>query len=48
VTLGAPQTRAELEEDLRVLEAEGPLEEEVYATLSAHGEWVRRHAGSFQ
>jgi aryl-alcohol dehydrogenase-like predicted oxidoreductase len=48
VTLSAPQTRAELEEDLRVLEAEGPLAEEAYATLAAHGERVRRDAGSFQ
>jgi diketogulonate reductase-like aldo/keto reductase len=48
VTLAAPQTRAELEEDLRVLEAEGPLAEEAYATLAEHGERVRRHAGTFQ
>ena len=48
VTLAAPQTRAELEEDLRVLEADGPLAEEAYAALAAHGERVRRHAGSFQ
>jgi aryl-alcohol dehydrogenase-like predicted oxidoreductase len=47
-TLSAPQTRAELEEDLRVLEAEGPLTDEAYSDLAAHGERVRRHAGSFQ
>jgi aryl-alcohol dehydrogenase-like predicted oxidoreductase len=48
VTLAAPQTRAELEEDLRVLGAEGPLTEEAYSALAAHGERVRRHAGNFQ
>src|SRR3954452_1105928 len=48
VTLSAPQTRAELEEDLCVLDAEGPLTEEAYATLAEHGERVRRHAGTFQ
>jgi aryl-alcohol dehydrogenase-like predicted oxidoreductase len=48
VTLAAPQTRAELDEDLRVLEAEGPLTTEEYACLAEHGQRVRRHAGSFQ
>lgn len=47
VTLAAPQTRAELDEDLRVLDATGPLREEEYAALAAHGERVRRHAGAF-
>jgi aryl-alcohol dehydrogenase-like predicted oxidoreductase len=47
VTLSAPQTRTELDEDLRVLEAEGPLADEQYAALAAHGERVRRHAGNF-
>ncbi len=47
VTLSAPQTRAELEEDLRVLEADGPLPQEMYSTLAEHGERVRRHAGTF-
>jgi predicted aldo/keto reductase-like oxidoreductase len=47
VTLAAPQTRAELDEDLEVLSAEGPLTEEDYATLAEHGERVRRHAGGF-
>jgi aryl-alcohol dehydrogenase-like predicted oxidoreductase len=47
VTLAAPQTRAELDEDLRVLEALGPLTDEEYAVLAAHGERVRRHAGKF-
>jgi aryl-alcohol dehydrogenase-like predicted oxidoreductase len=48
VTLSAPQTRAELEEDLRVLEADGPLTEEAYSALAEHGERVRRHAGCFR
>jgi predicted aldo/keto reductase-like oxidoreductase len=48
VTLAAPQTRAELDEDLRVLDAEGPLGEEEYAALAEHGQRVRRHAGQFR
>jgi aryl-alcohol dehydrogenase-like predicted oxidoreductase len=48
VTLAAPKTRAELEEDLGVLDAPGPLGEQEYAALAAHGERVRRHAGTFQ
>ena len=48
VTLSAPQTRAELDEDLRVLEASGPLPSEEYAVLAEHGERVRRHAGRFR
>jgi aryl-alcohol dehydrogenase-like predicted oxidoreductase len=48
VTLAAPQTRAELDEDLRVLETQGPLEDEEYASLAEHGERVRRHAGNFR
>jgi aryl-alcohol dehydrogenase-like predicted oxidoreductase len=48
LTLCAPQTRVELEEDLRVLEANGPLGDEEYAALAAHGDRVRRHAGSFR
>jgi aryl-alcohol dehydrogenase-like predicted oxidoreductase len=48
VTLAAPQTRAELDEDLRVLAAEGPLTNEEYAALAEHGERVRRHAGGFR
>ena len=47
VTLSAPQTRAELEENLGVLQAEEPLTNEAYAALAAHGERVRRHAGGF-
>lgn len=48
VTLSAPQTRAELDEDLRVLTAAGPLTSEEYTALAEHGERVRRHAGSFR
>jgi aryl-alcohol dehydrogenase-like predicted oxidoreductase len=47
VTLSAPQTPAELEENLLVLKAKGPLTNEAYAALAEHGERVRRHAGSF-
>jgi aryl-alcohol dehydrogenase-like predicted oxidoreductase len=48
VTLAAPQSRAELEEDLQVLEATGPLPEDEYAALAAHGDRVRRNAGRFR
>jgi aryl-alcohol dehydrogenase-like predicted oxidoreductase len=48
VSLAAPQTRAELDEDLQVLDATGPLGEEEYAGLASHGERVRRHAGRFR
>jgi aryl-alcohol dehydrogenase-like predicted oxidoreductase len=48
VTLAAPQTRAELEENLQVLEATGLLRDEEYTALAEHGERVRRHAGSFR
>jgi predicted aldo/keto reductase-like oxidoreductase len=48
VTLAAPQTRAELNEDLEVLEATGPLGDEQYAVLAGHGERVRRSAGKFR
>jgi aryl-alcohol dehydrogenase-like predicted oxidoreductase len=48
VTLAAPHTRAELEEDLEVLRADGPLPPEEYRRLAEHGERVRRHAGSFR
>jgi aryl-alcohol dehydrogenase-like predicted oxidoreductase len=48
VTLAAPQTRAELDEDLRVLAADGPLTDEEYSALAEHGERVRRHAGAFR
>jgi aryl-alcohol dehydrogenase-like predicted oxidoreductase len=48
VTLAAPQNRAELDEDLQVLEATGPLGDEEYAALGRHGERVRQNAGSFR
>jgi aryl-alcohol dehydrogenase-like predicted oxidoreductase len=48
VTLAAPQTRAELDEDLLVLEATGPLDDVEYAALAEHGERVRRNAGGFK
>jgi aryl-alcohol dehydrogenase-like predicted oxidoreductase len=47
VTLAAPRTLAELDEDLQVLGATGPLGDEEYAALAAHGERVRRNAGGF-
>jgi predicted aldo/keto reductase-like oxidoreductase len=47
VTLAAPRTRAELEEDLQVLDAAEPLRDAEYANLAAHGDRVRRYAGTF-
>jgi aryl-alcohol dehydrogenase-like predicted oxidoreductase len=47
VALMAPENRAELEEDLTVLEAPGLLSQEEYQRLVEHGRRVRRHAGSF-
>jgi predicted aldo/keto reductase-like oxidoreductase len=47
VALMAPENRAELDEDLTVLEATGPLAAEEYGRLAEHGRRVRRHAGSF-
>ena len=47
VALTAPESRAELEEDLRVLAAPGPLTDDEYQLLAEHGQRVRRHAGSF-
>ena len=46
VALMAPANRAELEEDLAVLEA-GPLTAQEYARLAEHGQRVRRHGGTF-
>ena len=46
VALSAPASRAELDEDLRVIDAE-PLSNEAYERLAAHGQRVRRHAGGF-
>lgn len=48
VTLTAPKSRAELDEDLQVLEATGPLGDAGYAAMTAHGDRVKRHAGGFQ
>jgi hypothetical protein len=48
VTLAAPQTRAELDEDLQILEATGPLRDDEHAVLTKHGERVRRYAGAFR
>jgi aryl-alcohol dehydrogenase-like predicted oxidoreductase len=46
VVLAAPNDRAELEQDLGVLDA-GPLSPAEYAVLAEHGERVRRYAGTF-
>jgi predicted aldo/keto reductase-like oxidoreductase len=48
VTLAAPHTRAELDHDLEVLRASGPLGPSEYTLLAEHGHRVRRHGGSFQ
>jgi predicted aldo/keto reductase-like oxidoreductase len=47
VALMAPDNRAELEEDLNVLETPEPLTSKEYERLAAHGQRVRKHAGSF-
>jgi predicted aldo/keto reductase-like oxidoreductase len=47
VALMAPQTRAELDEDLTVLEAQWPMSDDEYRILADHGQRVRRHAGQF-
>jgi predicted aldo/keto reductase-like oxidoreductase len=47
VALAAPSSRAELDEDLEVLQATGPLTALQYDILAEHGERVRRHAGRF-
>jgi aryl-alcohol dehydrogenase-like predicted oxidoreductase len=47
VVLAAPQSRAELDEDLEVLRASGPMPAEDFARLAEHGERVRRGAGRF-
>jgi aryl-alcohol dehydrogenase-like predicted oxidoreductase len=47
VALMAPENRAELDEDLQVLRQAEPLSDAEYAQLAAHGQRVRRHAGSF-
>ncbi|GAC1463143.1 MAG: hypothetical protein NVSMB9_00240 [Isosphaeraceae bacterium] len=47
VALMAPRNRAELEDDLTVLKADGPLPTEDYEQLAAHGNRVRRHSSRF-
>jgi predicted aldo/keto reductase-like oxidoreductase len=47
VVLAAPASRAELDEDLEVLDAAGPLATSEFDRLAGHGERVRRHAGKF-
>jgi predicted aldo/keto reductase-like oxidoreductase len=47
VALMAPDNRAELEEDLTVLDAPGPLAAEEYERLAEHGRRVKKHAGGF-
>jgi predicted aldo/keto reductase-like oxidoreductase len=47
VALMAPDPRAELEEDLSILDCTGPLPAPEYDLLAAHGLRVRRHAGQF-
>jgi predicted aldo/keto reductase-like oxidoreductase len=47
VALMAPEDRAEMEEDLSVLDVRGPLEPEEYERLAQHGMRVRRHGGGF-
>ncbi|HEY1860122.1 MAG TPA: aldo/keto reductase [Gemmataceae bacterium] len=47
VALMAPENRAELEEDLTVLDAPGPLPAEEYQRLAEHGRRVRKHGGRF-
>jgi predicted aldo/keto reductase-like oxidoreductase len=47
VALMAPDNRAELEENLTLLDTPQPLPAEEYERLAAHGQRVRKHAGSF-
>jgi predicted aldo/keto reductase-like oxidoreductase len=47
VALMAPGDRAELEEDLTVLNSTSPLTSKEFELLAAHGRRVRRHAGGF-
>jgi len=47
VALMAPENRAELEEDLTVLEAPGPLPVQEHKQLAEHGERVRKYGGKF-
>jgi hypothetical protein len=45
--LAAPHNRTELEEDLTVLDATGPLPPDEYERLAEHGRRVRKHGGGF-
>jgi predicted aldo/keto reductase-like oxidoreductase len=47
VALMAPDNRVELEEDLQVLQAAGPLSPAEFARLVEHGRRVRQHGGGF-
>jgi predicted aldo/keto reductase-like oxidoreductase len=47
VALAAPHDRKELDEDLTVLGATGPMDAAEYERLAEHGRRVRRHAGQF-
>jgi predicted aldo/keto reductase-like oxidoreductase len=47
IALMAPASREELEEDLRAIEAPGPLPPDQYRLLAEHGQRVHRHAGNF-
>jgi predicted aldo/keto reductase-like oxidoreductase len=47
VALMAPETRKELEEDLTLLTAAGPLTAQEYQRLAEHGQRVRKYAGQF-
>jgi predicted aldo/keto reductase-like oxidoreductase len=47
VAVMAPDNRAELEEDLTVLDYPMPLTPDEYERLAEHGRRVRHHAGSF-
>jgi predicted aldo/keto reductase-like oxidoreductase len=47
VALMAPDNRAELEENLILLQDPAPLSAAEYDLLAAHGQRVRKHAGSF-
>ena len=47
VALMAPHTRAELDEDLALLDDPRPLSDDEYRVMAEHGQRVRRHAGQF-
>jgi aryl-alcohol dehydrogenase-like predicted oxidoreductase len=47
VALAAPESRAELDQDLEVLQATGPLPAPDFYALCEHGDRVRRYAGRF-